>query len=99
MEEVEGTIFDGDTAVVSGTTVLLDVLDAPMGSTDDPGWHAHVALPLGMLIEPGVQMRLETTDGRSGWMSILAPPTVEGDRVLHVFTGTGPLTGSSTPLA
>jgi hypothetical protein len=95
MEEVEGTIFDGDRAVVSGTTVLLDVLDVPTGSADGAGWHAHVALPLGMVIEPGVQMRLETTDGRSGLMSILGPPTVEGDRVLHVFTGIGPLTGSN----
>lgn len=28
MAEVEGSIFDGDTVVVAGTTVLLDVLDA-----------------------------------------------------------------------
>ncbi len=91
MDEVEGTIFDGERAVVSDTLLLLDVLDAPEGSTDAPGWHAHVALPLSTVLEPGVQMRLETTDGRSGLMSILGPPTVEGDRVLHVFTGIGPL--------
>ncbi|HEY5467669.1 MAG TPA: hypothetical protein VIK85_01025 [Coriobacteriia bacterium] len=94
MEEVEGTISDGDRVVVPGTTVLLDIIDASAGS-NDAGWHAHVALPLGMVIEPGVVMRLETTDGRSGLMSVLASPTVEGDRVLHVFTGTGPLTSSS----
>jgi len=93
MEEVEGTIFDGDRVVVPGTTVLLDVVAVP--APEDAGWHAHVALPLGMLIEPGVQMRLETTDGRSGLMTVLGSPTVEGDRVLHVFTGLGPLTGSS----
>jgi hypothetical protein len=93
MEEVEGTIFDGDRVVVRGTTVLLDIVDVP--AAEDAGWHAHVALPLGMLIEPGVQMRLETTDGRSGLMTVLGSPTVEGDRVLHVFTGLGPLTGSS----
>lgn len=95
MEEVEGTIFDGDDVVVSGTSVLLDFLDAPAGSIDAPGWHAHVALPLGMLIEPAEQMRLQTTDGRSGLMSVLGSPTVEGDRVLHTFTGIGPLMGSN----
>jgi hypothetical protein len=95
MEEVEGTIFDGDRVVVSGTTVLLDVVDVPAGSSEDVGWHAHVALPLGMLIEPGVQMRLETTDGRSGLMTVLGSSTIEGDRVLHVFTGLEPLLGSS----
>jgi len=95
MEEVEGTIFDGDRVVVPGTTVLLDIIDAPAGANEDARWHAHVALPLGMLIEPGVQMRLETTDGRSGLMTVLGSPTVEGDRVLHVFTGLGPLMGSS----
>jgi hypothetical protein len=36
-------------------------------------------------------MRLETTDGRSGSIVILDPPTVEGDRELYVFTGMGPL--------
>lgn len=92
MEEVEGTIFDGDKVVVSDTTVLLDALDAPTGYAEAPGWHAHVALPLGMVILPGEEMRLETADGRSGPMAVLADPIVEGDRVLHVFTGLGPLT-------
>jgi hypothetical protein len=36
-------------------------------------------------------MRIETTDGRSGRVAILDPPTIKGDRVLHVFTGIGPL--------
>ena len=93
MEEIEGTILDGDRVVVPGTTVLLDMIDAASGS-GDAGWHAHVALPLGMVIEPGEVMRLETADGRSGLMSVLGSPTVEGDRVLHVFTGMGPLTSS-----
>ena len=91
MEEVEGSIFDGDTIVVAGTTVLLDVLDAVSGSTDGAGWHAHMALPLGMVLEPGEQMRLETADGRSGPVALLDAPTIEGDRVLHVLTGLGPL--------
>ena len=91
MEEVEGSIFDGDTVVMAGTTVLLDVVDAVAGSTDGSGWHAHVALPLGMVLEPGQQMRLETTDGRSGAVALLDAPTIEGDRVLHVLTGLGPL--------
>jgi len=91
MEEVEGSIFDGDTVVVAGTTVLLDVLDAVAGSTDGTGWHAHVALPLGTVFEPGHQMRLETADGRSGPVALLDSPTTEGDRVLHVLTGLGPL--------
>lgn len=91
MEEVEGSIFDGDTVVVAGTTVLLDVLDAVAGSTDGTGWHAHVALPLNVVLEPGQQMRLETADGRSGPVALLDAPTTEGDRVLHVLTGLGPL--------
>jgi hypothetical protein len=91
MEEVEGSIFDGETVVVAGATVLLDVLDAASGSSDGTGWHAHVALPLGVVIEPGEQMRLETADGRSGPVALLDAPTIEGDRVLHVLTGLGPL--------
>jgi hypothetical protein len=91
MEEVEGWIFDGGAVVVVGTTVLLDVLDSVAGSTDGTGWHAHVALPLGAVLEPGEQMRLETADGRSGPVALLDAPTTEGDRVLYVLTGLGPL--------
>lgn len=91
MEEVEGTILDGDTVVVSGTTVLLDARDVPAGSTDGAGWHAHVALPLDFVVAPAEQMRLVLADGRSGPVEILDPPVVEGDRVLHIFTGMGPL--------
>ena len=91
MEEVEATIFDGDTVLMSSITVLLDVPDVPAGSSDGSGWYAHAALPLGLVLEPGEQMRIETADGRSGRVAILDPPTVEGDRVLHVFTGIGPL--------
>ena len=91
MEEVEGSIFDGETVVVEGTTVLLDVLDAAADPADATGWHAHVALPLGFVLEPGEQMRLETADGRSGPVAILDAPTTEGDRVLYVLTGLGPL--------
>lgn len=87
MDEVEGTIFDGDTAIVEGTTVLLD------GPTDGAGWHAHVSLPLDMLLEPGEEMRLVIADGRSGPVEVSDAPTVEGDRVLHVLTGLGPLVG------
>ena len=91
MEEVEATIFDGDTVLMSSILVLLDVLDVPAESSDGSGWHAHAALPLGLVLEPGEQMRIETTDGRSGRVAILDPPTIEGDRVLHVFIGIGPL--------
>jgi hypothetical protein len=91
MEEVEGSIFDGDTIVVEGTTVLLDDVDASAGATGGIGWHAHIALPLGMVLQPGQQMRLETADGRSAPVEILDSPTIEGDRVLHVLTGLGPL--------
>jgi hypothetical protein len=91
MEEVEGSIFDGEAVVVTGTTVLLDVLDAVAGSTDGTGWHAHVALPLGVVLEPGERMRLETADGRSGPVALVDLPTTEGDRVLYVLTGLGPL--------
>jgi len=91
MEEVEGSIFNGDVIIVEGTTVMLDVLDAPQGTTDAPGWHAHVALPLDMIVQPGEEMRLQIADGRSGAIELLQRPTIEGDRVLHVFTGIGPL--------
>ena len=91
MEEIEGSIFDGEAVVVAGTTVLLDVLDAVAGSGDGTGWHAHVALPLGMVLEPGEQMRLETADGRSGPVALLDAPQTEGDRVLHMLTGLAPL--------
>jgi hypothetical protein len=63
----------------------------PARSSDGSGWHAHAALPLGLVLEPGEQMRIETTDGRSGRVAILDTATIEGDRVLHVFTGIGPL--------
>jgi hypothetical protein len=91
MEEVEATIFDGDKVLVSGIAVLLDELDVTAGLSDGSGWHAHAALPLGQVLEPVKQMRIETADGRSGEVAILDPPTIEGDRVLHVFTGVGPL--------
>ena len=94
MEEAEATIFDGDVVIASSITILLDVPDVLAGSSDGSGWQAHAALPLGLVLEPGEQMRIETTDGRSGRVVILDPPTVEGDRVLHVFTGIGPLMGS-----
>ena len=94
MEEVEATIFDGDRVIVSGIAVLLDFTDAPGGSPDAPGWHAHAQLPLGMVLEPGEEMRIETTDGRSGPVAIFGPPTIEGDIALHVLTGIGPLAGS-----
>jgi hypothetical protein len=94
MEEVEATLFDGDTVILSGITVLLDFADAPGGSPEAPGWHAHAALPLGVIVEPGEQMRIETADGRSGPVAILGSPTIEGDRALHVFAGIGPLTRS-----
>ena len=97
MEEVEATIFDGDTVVVSSVPILLDmpdVPDAPAGASDGSGWQVHVALPLGLVLEPGVPMRIETADGRSGRAVIAEPPAVEGDRVLHVFTGIGPFVRS-----
>ena len=94
MEEVEGTLLDGESVIVSGISVLLDFADSPEGSPDVPGWHAHIALPLGLTIRPGEPMRLETTDGRSGPVVLYDPPTIEGDRVLHVFTGVGPLAAS-----
>jgi len=75
LEEVEATIFDGDTALMSSIPVLFDVLDVPAGSSDGSGWHAHAALPLGLVLEPGEQMRVETADGRSGRVAILDSPT------------------------
>ena len=91
MEEVEGTIYDGDTAIVSGVTVLLDFGDAPGQSPDSSGWHAHVALPLSTIVEPGEQMWIEITDGRSGPVQTFTRPTIEGDRALYQFVGIGPL--------
>lgn len=91
MEEVEATIFNGDVEVATGVTALLDVLDSVDGTTQGTGWHAHVALPLNDVVQPGQTMRLETADGRSGEVEMLELPTLEGDRALHVFTGVGPL--------
>jgi hypothetical protein len=91
MEEVDATLLDGDKVIVSGIAVLLDLPEAPADSADAAEWHAHAALPLGLTLLPGEPMRLETTDGRSGSIVILDPPTVEGDRELYVFTGMGPL--------
>jgi hypothetical protein len=88
MEEVDATILDGDTVLISGVAVLLDMPDTP----EDSSWHAHAALPVGLLLEPHEQMRLQTTDGRSGVIEIFETPTVEGDRILYVFEGIGPLT-------
>jgi hypothetical protein len=92
MEEVDATILDGDTVLISGVAVLLDMPDAPEGSA----WHAHAALPVGLLLESHEQMRLETTDGRSGVIEIFETPTIEGDRILYVFEGIGPLTSAGT---
>jgi hypothetical protein len=88
MEEVEATIYDGDRVVMPGTSILLDV---PEGSTEASGWHAHASLPLSTVIAPGERMRIETTDGRSGTVDLIDEPVIEGDRVVYVFTGTGPL--------
>jgi len=52
MGQVEATIFDGDTVMVSSVPILLDVLDVPAGSPDGSGWLAHAALPLGSVLEP-----------------------------------------------
>lgn len=91
MSEVEGTIYDGDLIVVDGTTVLLDGVDESAAMPDGSGWHAHVALPLDMVLELGVPMRLELADGRSGSVTALDAPIVEGDRLLYELTGDGPL--------
>lgn len=88
MQEVEATIYDGDRVVLPGTSLLLDV---PAGSSDEAGWHAHASLPLNVVIEPGEQLRIETADGRSGPVELCDDPVMEGDRVLYVFKGTGPL--------
>jgi hypothetical protein len=91
MEEVEATLYDGDVVITSGVSVLIDARDAKDGSTGTKGWHAHAALSLGTVVQPKDQLRLVTADGRSGDIEEIEPSTVEGDRVLHVFTGIGPL--------
>jgi hypothetical protein len=91
MEEVEATLYDGETVVISGITVLIDAKDSTDGSTATKGWHAHAALPLSTVVQPQDQLRIVTADGRSGNIEEIEPSTVEGDRVLHVFTGLGPL--------
>jgi hypothetical protein len=95
MEEVEATILDGDRVLVSGVTALLDIGGGPLGPSGEAQWHAHMALPLDFVLEPGEQMRFRTTDGRSGPVAILGSPEVEGDRMLFVFTGLGPLEDSA----
>lgn len=91
MEEVEATLYDGDTVIISGVAVLIDARDAKDGSTATKGWHAHAALPLSTVVQPQDQLRIVTADGRAGNIEEIEPSTVEGDRILHVFTGLGPL--------
>ncbi len=91
MEEVQATLSDGAETLVSDFPALLDFGDAPGGSPDSAGWHAHATLPLGVILEPGEQMRIETADGRSGPVVMFDGPTFEGDQALYVFTGIGPL--------
>lgn len=91
MDELEASIYDGETVIVTGVDVLLDTREAPGGTTDSPGWHVHADLPLDVVIEPAEELRLVTADGREAVIEECEPITVEGDRVLHVFRGLGPL--------
>ena len=88
MEEVSGTLHDGQNVIVSGVTMLLDTAEV---RADGTGWHAHVALPLEMVVVPGTDLWIELADGRSGPVSLQEPPSDEGDRELFEFVGTGPL--------
>jgi hypothetical protein len=94
MEEVEATLSDGSTVLISGITVFLDAPDVSAGSSGPTAWHAHAALPLSLTLLPGEAILLETTDGRSGTVVVLDPPTIEGDRALYVLSGTEPLARS-----
>ena len=91
MEEVEASLYDGDAVLISGVSVLLDAGETKSGLTDGKGWHAHASLPLSLVIEPVEELRLVLADGREACVEETEPSTVEGDRILHVFTGCGPL--------
>jgi hypothetical protein len=88
MEEVEGTLHDGDEVIVSGVTMLVDTEGV---RADGSGWHAHIALPLGLPVVPASGLWVEIADGRSGAVALLDAPADEGDREVYVFEGTGPL--------
>ena len=95
MEEVDGTILDGDTIVVSGVTLFIDVPNAPEGPPEAPGWHAHAELSLSVVLRPDQKVTIRTADGRTAPALVAGPPVVEGGEALWVFTGTGPFTAPS----
>lgn len=88
MDEVEATLYDGDQLIISGVPVLIDTRE---GGLDAPGWHAHVALSLGVVVPPEGQLRIVTADGRSADIAEAHKAEVEGDRILYVFEGVTPL--------
>ena len=98
MEQVEATLFDGEMVVASDVALFLEAPSGDPDMADAIAWHAHATLPLGLVLEPGSQLRLETDDGRSGFVVVeTQPPDVEGARVLHVFTGVSPLERQREP--
>lgn len=88
MDEVEATLYDGDEVLISDVPVLLDTREGGIGS---PGWHAHVALALGVVVPPEGDLRLVTKDGRTAKIELAQPASVEGGRILYVFRGVTPL--------
>lgn len=93
MQEVEVTILDGDTVIVSDVSVFVDTVDLGVGEPDGSGWHAHAMLSLGVVLHAGEQLRLQTADGKSADVVVVGSPTIEGGEALYVFTGVGPLSG------
>ena len=91
MQEVEVTILDGDTVLVSDVSVFVDTVDMGPGSPDGSGWHAHALLSLGVVLHSGQQLRLRAADDKSADVIVVGPPAIEGGEALYVFTGAGPL--------
>ena len=91
MEEVAGTILDGDEVVASDVPVFIDAQQLAGSSTEDAGWHAHAHLSIGVVVPPAQELRFVTSDGRSAPVVLAGPPTVEGGEALYVFRGLGPL--------
>ena len=91
MQELEVTIMDGDTVVVSGVDVDIDSLEGPAGSPEGSGWHAHALLSLSVVLAPGQQLQLQTPDGRVAPVVVEGPPAIEGGEALYLLKGLAPL--------
>jgi hypothetical protein len=87
MEQIEARLLCGDAVVVADAEVWLDVGRASSGLKE---WHCFVSLPSPDVLHVGDQLRLETSDGRSGELFV-SLFRAEGGQFVYTLQGTGPL--------